>query len=239
MKIFKTLPSTQDYCLEQCDLNRGKGLSVLAYQQTKQRGSRGRKWYASSGALAFSMVILPEEKKVNPSIFPFLAGLGFYTGLVNMVPSCRKFLAIKWPNDMLLFGKKLGGVLVEIDGDYIVMGFGANIATKPNHDLVKRDVACLADIGCSLPSLPEIATSIEERVYYWYREWQEKGFDVLRRAWLHHALPLGTKMTVQDGCRKVSGCYKGITHQGYLELDTCNGREVFVTADILQIQKEG
>lgn len=138
--VRETSPSTNDELHTLAKQGHAHGLVLLALEQTSGRGRRGNVWHASPGdSLAFSVLLRPTEPK---ALWPRLA---LATGLA-LALACEDFrqnVAIKWPNDIHLHGRKLAGILVEAGADYAIVGIGININTA-------HFPAEIADIATSL-----------------------------------------------------------------------------------------
>ncbi|OUJ14026.1 biotin--[acetyl-CoA-carboxylase] ligase [Acetobacter okinawensis] len=238
LTCFDELPSTSDYCLNVCRTEEDvTGLAVLARRQTKGRGSRGRSWLDGGQGLALSVV--QAGAQAGPDAlggWPFVASLGFYDGLLRAVPAAQGHLTIKWPNDILLDGRKMGGILIEREGDYVLVGLGANLAAAPQQSQLERPVACLAQCGM-VPDVEIVARHVLDGLALWCRQWRQKGFAPIRNAWLERAHPLGTPLVVQGGTTYEKGLFAGLAEDGRLLLDTERGMKTIATGDILLMEK--
>ena len=135
---------------------------------------------------------------------------------------------LKWPNDVLLLGKKLAGILLERSGDKVVIGFGVNLASAP--DLPDRQCASLGARITPQAFAPLLAGSFERLV----RVWRESEPLLLAQAWLTRAHSIGTPLTVHASSHEtVSGRFDGIEADGALRLRTADGRlEIVHAGDI-------
>lgn len=149
LHLYSSIDSTSGLGRELAEAGAPDGTLVLADEQTAGRGRGDHRWVSPKGAgLYFSLVVRPEGA-TNLTLFPVLAGLGVLRALNRLASETRP--ALKWPNDILLAGRKGGGVLVEAASDgartrHAVVGIGLNVRTKPG-DLPKE--------------LREVATSVE------------------------------------------------------------------------------
>jgi BirA family biotin operon repressor/biotin-[acetyl-CoA-carboxylase] ligase len=134
-------------------------------------------------------------------------------------------LMLKWPNDLLLLGKKLAGILLERSGDRVVIGFGVNLASAP--DLPDRSCATLSAQVTPQQFGPVLADSFERLLQLWRRS--EPLF--LAQAWLARAHPIGTRLTAHTSSEEtVSGRFDGIESDGALRLRLDNGSLEIVRA---------
>ncbi|PHY94084.1 biotin--[acetyl-CoA-carboxylase] ligase [Acetobacter pomorum] len=233
LECFAELGSTSDYCLEQARHGAASGLAVLAYRQTQGRGSRGRQWVDAGKSLALS-VLLDVQQAGQDMLggWPFAASLAFYEGMLHAVPAVAGHLMIKWPNDLLLDGQKVGGILIEREGAHLVIGFGANLTQVPSQHQTGRFAACLGQYG-QVPPVENVARFLLSSLTEWCTIWQQQGFGVLRQAWLERAHPVGTPLVVSSRTTYEQGKFAGLAQDGRLLLDTETGMKTITTGDIL------
>jgi BirA family biotin operon repressor/biotin-[acetyl-CoA-carboxylase] ligase len=132
---------------------------------------------------------------------------------------------LKWPNDVLLHGHKLAGILLERSGDRIVIGFGVNLAFAP--ELPDRKCASLSGRITPQAFAPLLAGSFERLLNLW----RTSDSVQLAQAWLTRAHPLGTALTVHSAADDViSGQFDGIEPDGALRLRSNDGTVEIVRA---------
>ena len=152
-----------------------------------------------------------------------VAGLALVEAIDVAVPD--QALMLKWPNDVLLLGKKLAGILLERSGDRVVVGFGVNLASAP--DLLDRSCASLSGRMTLQAFAPLLAGSFERLV----RLWRESEPLLLAQAWLARAHPLGSELTVHSGGNDtISGRFDGLEPDGALRLRKHDGAVEIVHA---------
>lgn len=136
-------------------------------------------------------------------------------------------LMLKWPNDVLLSGRKLGGILLERSGDRIVAGFGLNLAGAP--DVPGRKTASLGGAMTPQDFAPLLASSFAKLLALW----RTSGSMLMASAWLARAHPVGTPLTVHVGPDEMrSGRFAGIEDDGALRLRTGAGIEIIRAGDV-------
>lgn len=232
LRCFETLPSTSDLCISLAEGGEPDGLAVLALRQTHGRGSRGRNWDAPPGNLNLSVLLRPAGDAAEAGRWALLAGLALFDALA---PHAGAGLTLKWPNDLMLDGAKLAGILldsaVQADGrlGWLVLGLGANLAHAP--DLPDRRAACLP---APAPLPQAVAASVLDRLAQWRRVRAVDGFAAIRAAWLARAHPSGTRLTVRSGGTVVGGRFAGLAEDGSLLLQTGGRVHAFPTAEVLQ-----
>ena len=231
---YDTLPSTSDACIAEAQTGAPAGLAIQARIQTRGRGSRGRSWSEAPGTLALSVLLRPEA----PLPWPLLAAVAFHDAL-SLTPTHAQAIRLKWPNDLMLHGRKLGGILIEATpyaaGDgWLVIGFGANLAHAPA--LVDRQAACLAELG-DRPSAPlPGADMLADRLLESLTLRLTADASRLREAWLARAHPEGTRLAVGTAQGTIEGSFASIATDGALLLDVAGTIRCLTTGDVLLSQ---
>ena len=229
---FDELPSTSDFCLQKAEEGESDGFAALAFHQTNPRGSRGRVWSDPGDSLALSVLMRPSAvEQRQPGAWAFIAALAFHDALANGHESSR--LRIKWPNDIVLDGRKMAGILVEAGAGtrpWVVIGFGGNLTASPI--IPGRKLACLAEWSafCEPRSVGKrVLTSLSR----WRGVFEAEDFPAIRSSWLARSLPVGTPLVVNGGGHYSEGRFAGIGEAGELLLD-CNGKvEQVITGEVL------
>lgn len=215
-------------------------LYVRADRQTAGRGRSGRAWSAPDGNLALSRLgPLDCAPQVVPQL-SLVAGLAVHracAGLLGGTDAGRR-LKLKWPNDLLLDGGKLAGVLVEattVGGQRVaVIGIGVNLAVAPAVPGRRTSALVDAAAGESAVAPAAAAERVADALDEALDEWDEgRGFGRLREAWLAAAIALGTAMTIETPQGRVAGSFGGLGEGGALLLRTEAGRlQSFAYGDV-------
>lgn len=154
------------------------GTVVLADSQTAGRGRRGRTWASVPGNLFLSIVVRPPEVgQLGQLAFVAAVAVGEALGAIEGI-------GFKWPNDILLDGRKIAGILIEADDGAAAVGIGVNLADTPREFL-----GTAGDLGGRLKKTA-VAQDLCRAFDHWYRRWMEHGFSPLRTAWLDRAVGL-------------------------------------------------
>ena len=235
LSIHPSLASTSELCRARAAEGEPEGLAVLALVQTEGRGSRGRAWSSPAGSLSLSVLLRPDAPATEAGQWALLAGLAMRDGLASFLADASG-LVLKWPNDVVLGGRKLGVILIDSAADregrlaWLVIGFGANRAQAPALD--DRAAAALAEAGAA--PLPEVAAlAILRCLDRWREVLAREGFGAVRAAWLQRAHPLGTPLSLRFGGREVDGDFAGLTAEGGLLLRTADGLRAYGTGEVL------
>lgn len=207
------------------------GLVLAAERQTAGRGRLGRRWQMRLGAgLTFSLLWRFERGLSG------LAGLSLAVG-VAMVRALREFgapVSLKWPNDVLLGGQKLAGILIELSGDAlgpatVVIGMGLNVAPPGEVD---QPVACLADAGIMVGRNALMAALLNQLAQV-LSQFDREGFAAFRAEWLDMAsyLQQPVRLTFSHG-EPVEGVAVGVDETGALLVQTPGGVRVFHVGEV-------
>jgi len=175
------------------------------------------------------VLLRPEGPLADVAVWPFLAGLALHEAL-SADPgggSGVRPLMLKWPNDVMLGGGKLAGILIErgVGGPagqaWLSIGFGANLAEAPA--IPGRRIACLAELG-EAPAPVPVAHRLLDALDRWQDLLLSEGFQSIRHAWLARAHPVGTRLSVVQRGNTFEGTFDGIAPDGALRLLV--GREI-------------
>ena len=227
LRRFESLASTSDLCTTLAAAGEPAGLAVLAARQTAARGSRGRSWATLPGNLALSVLLRPACPAGWAGQWALLAAVA----LAEALEACgAPEVRLKWPNDVLLDGGKLGGILLDTGVDaglltWLVIGFGANLAAAP-------DLPCVAALPCKLP--PEtLAQALLGQLEYWSARMLRDSFAPVRRAWLERGPAAGAPIRVRLPEGDIAGAFAGLSDDGELLLQSHGRVRAFATGDVL------
>ena len=209
---------------------------ILAHHQTQARGRRGRAWAMPKGNFAATLVLPVHEAPDQVALRSFVASLALHEALVECgVPEPK--LGLKWPNDVLLNGGKLAGILLESAGGqpFVMIGIGVNLAAAPPASDVEQGagtpVALKPTLGRAIA--PEEFLNILARAYARYeQQFRDFGFAPIRTAWLSHAARLGEVITARTLRESHVGTFRDVDLAGQLVLETAKGPQTIPAADI-------
>lgn len=233
LSAYQSLDSTSTEARRLADLGAAEGQIVWALKQESGVGRRGRHWSSPAGNLYCSLLLRPSCSAAEGAKLSFLIAVALYDALEQVLPPDAP-ISLKWPNDVLLGGRKVAGILLESKSnvagqlEWLIVGTGVNVATYPK----KTDglpATCLKEAGANV-SLEALLNRYAGHVLDLYRLWQEQGFAPVRDKWLMRAGGLGGPVTARLGGQEFKGIFKEIDPDGALVLVLADGSIKRVTA---------
>lgn len=207
------------------------GLWLRAERQLAGRGRQGRDWSSPAGNLYVSTLVRLRPHDPPAATLALVAAVALAEAIRVLVPRDGPAVTIKWPNDLLLAGAKVSGILLERSGEAVVAGFGVNLAAHP--DLPNRPTTSLAAHGQAIEPAT-LADLLVDAFGRWLARWRSEGLAPVRAAWIAAAHPAGTALTARlpDGTA-VDGLFDGLDLEGALILRLADGdRRVIHAADV-------
>jgi len=212
-----------------------EGLWLRAERQTSGRGRQGRVWTSPEGNLYASTLVRLRAIDPQAATLALVAAVALEEVAAAYLSSGEgRRTMIKWPNDLLLDGAKLSGILLERADDAVVIGIGVNLAHHPEN--LERPATSLAAHGVTpdpADFLETLATAFER----WLSIWRNEGLAPVRTRWLDRAHPIGTALTARlpDGSA-IDGLFSGLDSEGALILRLADGTSrVIHAADVFLI----
>lgn len=196
-----------------------EGAWLRAGRQTAGKGRMGRAWESPDGNLYCSTLVRLQTGDPMPHTLTLVAANAVHA---LVAPLCRGRAQIKWPNDILVDGAKIAGILLERVGDVIVIGIGINVDGHPAG--LDRPVTSIASQGAAEANAAFLQERLAQLFAYWLSIWRTQGLDPVRTHWLLNGHPTGTPMRVllPDG-GEVTGTFDTLDRQGMLILRLANG----------------
>jgi len=185
-----------------------EGLWLRAGRQTGGRGRQGRAWESPPGNLYASTLVRLRPDDPPAATLALAAAVALHEALAPLVPEAR----IKWPNDILADDGKLGGILLEREGEAIVIGFGVNLAHHP--PFLERPAASVAALAGAAPAPAAFLERLAASFGRWLERWRSEGLAPIRARWLEAAHPRGTALITAEG----AGQFDGLEESGALRL---------------------
>lgn len=197
-----------------------EGYWLVTDRQREGRGRQGRAWLDAPGNFMGSTVVRLLPSDPLPASLSFVAAMATYEVVVQHLATPQT-LVIKWPNDLMLGGAKLSGILLERAGNWAVIGIGVNLAAAPA--LPGRKARHLAE-AAPAPDRDAFARDLAASFDRELDRWRQFGVDPLFARLLAASYPLGSKLTVHgaDGAR-ATGEFCGLEPDGALRLRLADG----------------
>ncbi|HKK86797.1 MAG TPA: biotin--[acetyl-CoA-carboxylase] ligase [Roseovarius sp.] len=212
---------------------------IMARNQTAARGRRGRGWANPAGNFAATLVLHPSEPPEQAALRSFVASLALYDAIVAATGRTQG-LSLKWPNDVLLNGGKLAGILLESAGhgprlSHLAIGIGVNLRNAPEVGEVEagalRPVSLLSETGANVP--PQVFLGLLAQAYARHEtQFTTYGFGPIRTAWLDRAARLGEVITARTAQMEVTGTFETVDEAGNLVLTTRDTRHAIPAAEV-------
>jgi BirA family biotin operon repressor/biotin-[acetyl-CoA-carboxylase] ligase len=196
------------------------GYWLVVDRQTGGRGRQGRQWNDAPGNFMGSTVVQLQGRDASTTGLALVAGLALYETVLPRLNMPGE-LQLKWPNDLLLSGAKLAGILLEREGDAVVVGFGVNLASAPR--VPGRNTVSLGQFGPA-PDRDSFAADLVVRFEDEVARWRTYGIDPVLARWRSVGHPEGTLISVHgDGGEPVMGIFAGLAPDGALRLNLADG----------------
>lgn len=224
LQTFETTGSTNAEAVSRVRAGETGPLWLVTGHQTAGRGRRNRPWSAPPGNLAATIVEVMEIAPAQAATLGFAAGVALAEALHALGVAAR----LKWPNDVLLGGAKLSGILLEAEqvGDRlaVIVGTGVNVVAFPPD--LPYAAASLADASHAL-SAEQLFAVFSDQWAETRALWNEgRGMPDLRKRWLMHAAGIGEQLTVHSGERRITGTFETLDESGHLIVVTNDGKRV-------------
>lgn len=203
---------------------------ITADEQTEGKARRGRKWVSKKGNLYASLLLINPAPADQLATLPLVVSLALHQALVSLVaetlPEAVTEISIKWPNDILIDGKKVSGILLEAlhgpnDRLAVIIGCGVNCQHFPDNSLYPA--TSLLEQGFNIAPvdlLTVLAGALESELAVWDRG---AGFNATRQSWLDKASGLNAPIVARMNDREHMGQFETIDDQGLLVLKQDDG----------------
>lgn len=233
---FDAIDSTNEEARRRVATGERGPLWIWAKSQTAGRGRRGREWESPEGNLMTTLLIAPGVSAPEAARLSFVTALAVHDLVAAY--ATRSVVRVKWPNDVLIDGKKVAGILLESSGDagldvlpWVAIGIGVNLMHAP---AVAQYPATFVGAHGPAPTAAEALAELAEAWETRFRTWRVSGFGAIREAWLAVAAGLGQPIEVRLPGETLTGRFETLMPDGALSLTlptgerrTINAGEVF------------
>ena len=233
---FEALGSTNDHLLKMAEGGAQEWTVVIADRQTSGRGRRRRDWWSPEGNLHMSILLRPEVSPRQLLRLPVIASLAFLSAMGESGSS----LTVKWPNDILLNGRKMTGILAESRSEgekvlWAVVGFGVNMVRK-EADIpigLKDRMAFVCELEVDLEP-GELAIRIARGMKAWSGAMKGEGWENAMEEWSRRAV-FNIPYTYRDGGREMEGVPVRLDKSGGLVMKTADGEVTVYSGEIEKV----
>jgi len=238
IQVFLETASTNDIVDKLARDGVDEGVAVFAEAQAQGRGRLGRRWESPAGkGLWLSVLLRPQ---LHPSAATQLTVMAAVAGARAIKRTTGLLPDIKWPNDLLIGGRKCGGILLELGAEldhirHVVLGMGLDVnLAPPDFPPQVRPIATslAAELGHPVDR-PALAAALLEELDHAYRQVREGHFSALADEWEERCTTIGQRVSIRTGPREITGTAEALDDEGALLLRTEHGRlERIVGGDV-------
>jgi BirA family transcriptional regulator, biotin operon repressor / biotin---[acetyl-CoA-carboxylase] ligase len=230
---YDTLGSTNAEALARARAGERGPLWVTACTQSAGRGRRGSTWVSDAGNLYATLLLTEPSPPAAAAQLSFVAALALHDAVAECAPQLGPLLRLKWPNDLLLGGAKLAGILIEGEGEpvfSVVIGIGVNCAMHPaGTPYPATDLAAAGALVTPDEVFAALSAAMARRLTQWG---SGEGFAAIRTDWLKRAAGLGEAIRVRLPEREFSGRFEGLDHAGRLLVADAGGVTVVTAGEV-------
>jgi BirA family biotin operon repressor/biotin-[acetyl-CoA-carboxylase] ligase len=219
LRAFDRVESTNDEAKRLAEQGAAAGVVVVARQQLKGRGRHGRFWESPPGNLYASLLLRPDCTIATSAQLSLVASLALAEALVALAPADAD-VRVKWPNDVLVRGAKVAGLLLESAAGaaervaWVVVGSGVNIESAPAG--TPYPATALRYEGFPAIAPVDLLARYLGALDGWLARWQDGGFAAVRPAWLALSSGIGQRIRLRLPGEELAGRFLDVTDQGAL-----------------------
>ncbi len=232
VSVYDEATSTSDLARQALSDGAASGAAFQALIQTKGRGRHGRFWSSPKGNLYLSVVFLPTRPMMEWPGVSLVVSVALAKALDQVIAPNR--ISLKWPNDVLVDGKKIAGILIEAHEKGLIIGVGVNLVSAPEVTEGGWPAICLADIinntrqdkaaSEAMITLDAFRDGLIIEMEAALSNWQDSGFQECLQEWMARAAFLGQKIYIQDEAHDtIEGVFRGINPDGTMRLELAGG----------------
>lgn len=220
-QYFTSLASTNDEAKSQAEAGAPEGTLIVADAQTAGRGRMGRSFHSPPGNLYMSLLVRPGRSAEERARLSFVTAVALGDAIAELLPSDA--VSLKWPNDVLVYGRKVSGILLESasGADWLVMGVGVNVVSSPEQ--LGEAATSLAEAGWHAANRDDFLVRYATVLARWYQRWHDDGFAPVRQAWIDRAAYRGRTIEARLPHESIRGTFADLDGDGRLILLTEDG----------------
>ncbi|MDG1858636.1 MAG: biotin--[acetyl-CoA-carboxylase] ligase [Emcibacteraceae bacterium] len=226
-----SIDSTNKEAVRQIMTGAVSGLWITAEEQTSGRGRSGREWVSNSGNLFSTLVYETGKSLCHSAQLSFVTSLAVRDTVEHFTIGAD--VKCKWPNDVLVNGAKISGILLETfineDGtNFMIIGIGINVNHHPDKPLYPAaHINKFANVAVS-----DVFQCLAKNMSGWLNVWQNYGFEKIRHSWLNYAKGQGDDILVRLPNEELNGRFVDLDGDGALMLDTGTEIKLIHSGDV-------
>lgn len=229
---FDTLDGTNAHAVRLTESGDLGPCWIHADRQTSGRGRLGREWISPDGNL-YTTALFPFEGKLSEApLVCFVAGLAVTDAILKICPGIQTRVQLKWPNDVVVVDKKLGGILIETGSHHrttwMAVGFGINLKFAP--ESIDRPTIALAKLVENTPSPTEFLTALDMAFRDRMIDLAQNGFHAARQDWLQRTVHTGRNVTYVNNGEQCQAVFEGLDTDGAMIVRNADGKTHHVRA---------
>nr|WP_294526625.1 biotin--[acetyl-CoA-carboxylase] ligase [uncultured Rhodopila sp.] len=224
----KIIGSTNDEARRLAAEGAPHGTVVHADEQSSGRGRLTHTWVSPPGNLYISILLRTGEPAFRTAELSFVTALAVADTVDTLLPPQTR-ATLKWPNDVLVTGAKIAGILLEQVDEATIIGIGLNVLQAPTNIPYKATTIVASGGIASVEGARDI---LLDRLARHVEAWSREGFAPIRDQWLKRSYPVGAAIRANSGGKPVTGAFAGMDADGALLLDTPSGRLRIVAGDV-------
>jgi BirA family transcriptional regulator, biotin operon repressor / biotin---[acetyl-CoA-carboxylase] ligase len=207
------------------------GTVVHADEQTRGRGRMANTWFSPPGNLYISILLRTGQPANRVGELSFVAALAVADTVEALLPRQIRAM-LKWPNDVLVNGAKVAGILLEHVDNATILGIGLNVLEAPSNTAYKT-TTIVANGG--IASVDGARDILLDRLGRHLSDWRVDGFPSIREQWLGRSYPIGAAIRANSAGQAIAGHFAGLDLDGALLLDTAQGRQRIVAGEVVSM----
>jgi BirA family biotin operon repressor/biotin-[acetyl-CoA-carboxylase] ligase len=237
---LESVDSTNEEIKRRAELGAVDGTVVWAREQTSGRGRRGREWTSPRGNLYCSVLLRPDYPASKAMQLGFVTAAAVAEVVTETLSNDAR-VTCKWPNDVLVNGRKVAGILIESSSaggtalDWLTIGVGINVVSHPRRTESRYPATSLAVEGARETTMAELLERYCRCLRRWIATWQEHGFAAIRQAWLEMAHGLHEPILVRLENETFEGVFANMDEDGALVLEQNGVNRLVMVGDVFPV----
>lgn len=195
---------------------------IQAGEQVSGRGRRGHHWASPKGNLYQTILLRPSVPRQFWGQLSFVIAVALSETVQDIANDPVPKIDLKWPNDVLISGRKMAGILIEAGDDFVLIGTGVNVEHAPEDRAKINDFADM-----SVDAVRDVFLS---KIGEYYEIWQNDGFDSIRTLWMQKSYRKGLQIQANLKDRSITGIFHDIDKNGALILRSDQGEDYVITS---------